>query len=83
MSKGLRKDGRNMNKKQNVTITMEADTWQMVRSQSARLGVSASALVSMVMGTYCLQQQAILDRLLNATPKELADFKRSLEGAMQ
>lgn len=83
MSKGLRKDGRNMNKKQNVTITMEADTWQMVRSQSARLGVSASALVSMVMGTYCLQQQAILDRLLNATPKELADFKKSLEGAMQ
>ena len=72
-----------MNKKQNVTITMETDIWQMVRSQSAKLGVSASALVSMVMGTYCVQQQAILERLLNATPKELAEFKKSLEGAVQ
>lgn len=69
-----------MNKKQNVTITMEAECWQMIRSHAAQMGVSASALVSIVMGTYCKQQQAMIDRLLQATPQELAEFKKLMEG---
>ena len=68
-----------MNKKQNVTITMETELWQRIRCQAAQYGISASALISMVMGMHCLQTEALLKNLATATPKELAEFKQELE----
>lgn len=73
------KEGKTMNKKQNVTITMETELWQKIRCQSAQYGISASAMISMVMGMHCLQTDALLANLARATPKELAEFKNELE----
>lgn len=66
-------------KKQNVTVTMETELWQRVRGQAAQYGVSASSLISMVMGMYCQQSDAIIKNLMAATPRELAEFKNELE----